>query len=155
MDESRFWALIALGDWSQQDDEQKVEPIIAALASQPKAEIVSFDEMLAEKLHALDTRAHCRAVYRGAVIDETGASEEVHVSADAFLYARAVAVAKGREDYEAALRDPKRMPDYLDWLEELLYVAQNAYEQQSGQAYEHATKVSFESFTNDAGWGAR
>ncbi|MCP4870190.1 MAG: DUF4240 domain-containing protein [Proteobacteria bacterium] len=66
MDEERFWDVIALFDWSKTGDDVAVTaPTLEALAAMGVEAIYAFDDLLAEKLHALDTRAHCRACYAG------------------------------------------------------------------------------------------
>jgi hypothetical protein len=91
LDESAFWGLIELLDWSQSgDDELVIEPVVALLAAMPVTEIRALQEMLATKLHALDGAAWVR---------ESGpdiwCGEPSFLSADGFLHARCVVVANG------------------------------------------------------------
>ncbi|NEB00991.1 DUF4240 domain-containing protein [Streptomyces sp. SID13726] len=74
-----------------------------------------------------------------------------YISADDFLYARCVVVANGREFYEGVLADPTRFPTGMEF-ESLLYLASNAYEAQTGAPHSQRTSVSWESFSNTAGW---
>jgi hypothetical protein len=149
MSEDLFWEIIARLDWDKTgDDDQVLQPAVDALAALPEADIFEFDEILNEKLYALDTREHARHVYEGEVDPDDG---DEYISADDFLYKRCVVVANGRELYEAALGDPSQMPKDLEF-EALIYVPGRAYEQKTGAEYDHATRLSFESFSNKDGW---
>src|SRR5258708_5927466 len=99
MDEAAFWGVIEPFDWDKQgDDEAVLEPAVAALAAQPIRDIELFEDILAEKLHALDTKAHARQIGENAYT-----SPDEFFSVDVFLYARCVVVANGREYYELVL----------------------------------------------------
>jgi len=149
MDDNAFWNIIAELDWSQRGDDQAVmESAVDALAALPVQEIYAFDELLARKLYALDTREVCRAVYEGELDPDDG---DDYISADDFLYSRCVVVANGRESFENVLRDPSQAPSGLEF-EALLSLAQTAYEQKTGKEYDHSTEVSWESFSNADGW---
>jgi Protein of unknown function (DUF4240) len=152
MDDSGFWRLIALLDWSREgDDERVVEPLVRALAALPDVEIAAFQNTLASKLYALDGRAW--AQHSG---ESVWWGEPDSLSVDGFLYARCAVVANGVELYDAVLADPTRMPRDLEF-ESLLYVASTAYERKTGLEFEGElddTDVSFETFSNEAGWPA-
>ena len=147
MDEETFWSLIASFDWDKTgDDEAVVEPAVAALAALPVDELRSFEEILAEKLYTLDTEAHAKEIgedrYRG---------ERTPFSVDAFLYARCVVVANGGDFFEAVVADPSQMPKDMEF-ESLLYVAESAHERKTGEPLDHTPRVSYETFSNRAGW---
>ena len=110
--------------------------------------IFEFEDVLAKKLHALDTREHCRACYEGELDPDDG---DDYVSADGFLYARCVVVANGREFYASVLADPVKMPQAMEF-ESLLSLPAAAFERKTGKEYEHIPRVSYESFQNSAGW---
>lgn len=149
MNDDDFWNIIALFDWEQSDDNDAVlEPAIDALASRGIDDIYAFHNLMAEKLHALDTREHCRACYAGELDPDDG---DDYISADDFLYQRCVVVANGRKLFEAALRDPMEMPQNLEF-ESLLYLPGQAYDRKTGEEYDHAAPVSYESFENKLGW---
>jgi hypothetical protein len=149
MTEKEFWDLIATFDWDKTgDDDAVLRPAVAALARMSVDEIHAFDDMLAEKLFALDTREICRGTYRGEIDPDDG---EQYVSADAFLYARCVIVANGDEFFASALKEPMNVPQNMEF-EALLYVALQAYEEKTGEEYEHVTPLSWESFSNRNGW---
>ncbi|MER6503067.1 DUF4240 domain-containing protein [Streptomyces sp. NPDC001455] len=149
MDEAHFWALIASFDWERTgDDDAVLAPASRGLQGLPPQEIVAFEDLLAAKLYALDTREHARWCYRGEADPDNG---DDYISADDFLYARCVVVANGREFYEGVLADPSRFPTGMEF-ESLLYLACNAYEARTGAPHDQLTSVSWESFSNTAGW---
>jgi hypothetical protein len=149
VDDATFWELIDLLDWSRDgDDDRVVKPLVDRLASLPDAEIGEFHEVLAQKLYDLDGRDWAR---------ESGGDiwfgEPNDLSVDGFLYARSAVVARGRATYEAVLADPTMMPKNAAF-ETLLYVAAAAYERKTGLEWDDLddTEVSYETFSNDAGW---
>lgn len=146
MTEDDFWSLIERLDWHHEGDDRRViEPVVAALAARPLAEIQSFQDLLAAKLFALDGRAWAK---------ESGvvwSADDESVSADGFLYARCVVVANGRALYETVLADPSRMPKDLEF-EALLWVADDAYQRRMGAIGHLHPKVSYETFANSDGW---
>jgi len=149
MTEAEFWSVVALFDWNETGDDAAVlQPAHDALTRLPPGEIVAFDDILSEKLHALDTRAHCKACYEGELDPDNG---DDYISADDFLYNRCVVVANGREVYESVLADPSKMPREMEF-EAILYLATGAFEAKTGATYEHVTPVDHESFQNAAGW---
>lgn len=87
-------------------------------------------------------------VYLGEIDPDDG---EQYASADDFLYSRCVVVANGKEFYESVVRDPQKAPQGLEF-EALLYLARAAYEEKTGEEYDHATPLSWESFSNTEGW---
>ncbi|WEH12508.1 DUF4240 domain-containing protein [Streptomyces sp. VNUA24] len=149
MDDVRFWAIIASFDWDQTGDDKAVlAPASHALQRLAPEEIVAFEDLLASKLFALDTREHARWCYRGEADPDNG---DHYISADDFLYARCVVVANGREFYEEVLTDPSRFPTGMEF-ESLLYLAGNAYEALTGAQHNQPTSMSWESFSNSDGW---
>lgn len=149
MDDRRFWGIIARLDWDQAgDDDAVLAPAVAALAALSVEDIYAFDDALAAKLYALDTREVARAVYRGEVDPDDG---DDYISADDFLYSRCVVVANGREYYESVLADPSKAPQGMEF-ESLLSLVHQAYEAKTGEEYDHASPLSYESFSNAEGW---
>ncbi len=108
-------------------------------------EIQQFDDILASKLFALDTKAHAAEIGEGAY------REGELFSADMFLYARCAVVANGRDVFEAVIGDPSSFPKDLEF-ESLLYVAAAAYEKKTGDDYTHSPKPSYETYSNREGW---
>ncbi|MCA8953560.1 MAG: DUF4240 domain-containing protein [Planctomycetes bacterium] len=147
MDEDLFWQLIAQLDWAKLgDDEAVCAPVVVALAARPEAAIHGFEEILAQKLFALDTEAHARQTGENAYV-----GPEEYFSVDAFLYARCCVVANGQEFYERVRRDPTQMPADVDF-EALLGIAGAAFEARTGGELEFTPSVSYETFANAAGW---
>lgn len=149
MKESEFWTIIELLDWdSAGDDDAVLKPALEALAALDETAIFAFHDLLAEKLHALDTREHCRACYAGELDPDDGND---YISADEFLYSRCVVVANGRDFYASVLADPTEMPQEMEF-ESLLSLPVLAYQRKTGAEYEHSSPISYESFQNMTGW---
>ena len=149
MNEEKFWEIISLFNWDETgDDEAVLEPACDALAAMEEEAIFKFEDILAEKLHAIDTRAHCRACYAGELDPDDG---DDYISADDFLYGRCVVVANGRDFFYEVVEDPGKMPQEMEF-EALLSLPYAAFEQKTGQAYDHVPPVSYESFQNQVGW---
>lgn len=146
MSEDVFWRIIGLFNWKKLgDDDAVVEPAVAALAQMAVPDITRFEDILAEKLHALDTEAHARE------IGEDAFRPGKYFSVDLFLYQRCVIVANGPKFYEQVLANPSEMPKDVEF-EALLSVARSAYERKTGQEFEYDPPVSYETYSNRAGW---
>lgn len=149
MNENVFWATIAKLNWDETGNNDAVlEPAVRSLSAMEVDDIFIFEDMLAEKLHALDTREHCRACYVGELDPDNG---DDYISADDFLYIRCVIVANGQELFSEVLADPNQMPQEMEF-EALLSIALKAYERKTGQPFEHVSPISYESFQNLEGW---
>ena len=150
MDDATFWGLIDRFDWSKEEDDDIIEPAVMALALLPDSQIADFQQILARKLYALDGRAWARE--SGELI---WFGEPDRVAVDGFLYARCLVVANGREFYEAVLADPTTMPKDADF-EAILMLAADAYDRKTGLTWDELdeTDVSYETFSNEAGWPA-
>jgi len=146
MDDDAFWGLLDKLDWRHEgEDERVVAPVIRALKKLPLEEIESFENILAHKLYALDGRAWAREIgsgWRGGLHP---------ISGDEFLYARCVAIVNGRDFYEAVLADPRQMPKDMEF-EYILSVASEAWEAKTGTEFDPDTDVSYETWSNEAGW---
>ena len=141
MNEEKFWEILSLLDWDKLGDDDAVcKPAIEALAQLGVEEIQRFEDLFTEKLHALDTTAH---------MDHSG--ELASDSGDLFLYARCAAVTDGREEYEAILADPAKMPKDLEF-EALLFLASTAYEKKTGREWDYVSDLSYETGSNKEGW---
>jgi hypothetical protein len=151
MDEATFWSLIDRFDWTkEEDDDAIIEPAVLALALLPDSQIAGFQQMLARKLYALDGRAWARESG-----EQIWFGDPDRVAVDGFLYARCLVVANGREFYQAVLADPTTMPKDSDF-EAILMLAADAYDRKTGLVWEELddTDVSYETFSNEAGWPA-
>jgi hypothetical protein len=138
-----FWQLIALLDGHA--DQRRCADLAGVLAQRPAPEITGFAERLAEALYRLDQE-------RFGLLPVAGLSTEddpFPQSGDVFLYSRCAVVAAGRKVYEGMFfGDPARFSAFTapaldgEWL---LYVAQQAYEQVTGEEWDRVTR-----FTSDA-----
>ena len=139
--EDDFWSIIDLLDWNAEDEEEQVlAPAMTALAQHPVSHIYLFEDLLAEKLFQLDTKAHAAAAY-----------PDGHLSEDGFLYVRAAVVASGRKRFEAVLNDPSQMSAEEDF-EPLLSLAALAFRQKTGSEFDYLPPVSYETYANKEGW---
>lgn len=147
MTEDRFWALIALLDWDKTgDNDAVIKPVIAALAGSGIRDIYEFEDILSQKLFALDGLAYAQNI--GTSAYQPGQ----YFSPDVFLYARCCAVANGRDLYYAALQYPEKMPRDLDFAP-LLRIAEAAYTRKTGQPYhQYVPAFPVETYSNEAGW---
>lgn len=142
MHDNIFWSLIDRIKGSRNNDETtNLEPLIRALSKLSPVEIAAFYETLALKTHALDTRAHYNAF------------SSIPGLSDTFLYTRLSVVAQGRSVYENVLQNPSKFPARsANWLEGLLYVADEAYMRSTGNEFPRNASVIIESFFNSSGW---
>jgi hypothetical protein len=141
--ESDFWELIQQLDWSKNDNDQIIEPVVAALSKMHVANIYQFQDILSEKLWNLDTRAH-------AVIF-IGDEPEAYLSEDDFLYARCGVVANGKEFYEKVLTNPDAMPADTTF-SPLLRITKKAYERKTGKKMTIVPAFNYETGSNTQGW---
>lgn len=148
MDDAAFWSLIDRFDWSKDEDDDIIEPAVVALALLPDSQIADFQQALARKLYDIDGRAWARESG-----PEIWLGEPDRVQVDAFLYARCLVVANGREFYDAVRADPALMPKDADF-EAILMLAADAYDRKTGLVWDELddTDVSYETFSNEAGW---
>lgn len=138
--EEDFWAIISLLDWNAEIRNEVLIPAVEALAQHPASHIYLFEDILAEKLYTLDTKAHARAAY-----------PENPFSEDGFLYVRAAIVSQGKEKYEQVLKGPAQINPQEDF-EPLLSLAALAYEQKTGSEFDYLSPTSYETYANEAGW---
>ena len=144
MDEPGFWKIMDQFDWKKSDNQAIAAPAIQALSQFSSAEIARFDDLLAEKLHALDGKTF--ALHSGKNWDGE------HFSPDEFLYARCCAVANGRQFFEKLLANPALMPKNLTF-EPLLYLASKAWKMKTGEPnYSHVPGTWVETYSNPNGW---
>jgi len=146
MSEDVFWRILGLLNWKKTgDDEAVVEPAVKALAQMSVRDIKRFEDLMAKKLHALDTEAIARE------IGEEAYGQGKYFSVDGFLYARCVAIVNGPEFYKNVLARPKEMPKDMEF-ESVLYLAGTAFERKTGKEFDYSSPVSYESFSNRKGW---
>ena len=147
MSEDVFWRIIGLFNWKKLgDDDAVIGPAVRALSQMSEDDIRQFEEILAEKLYALDTLAHA------SEIGEDSYQPGKYFSVDEFLYTRACVVANGPKFYEQVLANPTAMPEDAEF-EALLSVGRMAWERRTGDdEFDHATDVCYETYSNRAGW---
>lgn len=147
MDEKEFWNLLQKLNWDETgDDDAVIEPVINALCEKSVQDIYSFEEILTQKLHNLDTMAHAKEIGDGAYIND-----DEYFSVDEFLYARCVVVANGEEVYNDILNHPEEFPKDMEF-EAILGIAPEAYERKTGDEWDYTTRLSYETFSNKDGW---
>ncbi|MFD3635072.1 DUF4240 domain-containing protein [Streptomyces sp. NPDC058664] len=142
MNDDAFWALIDELSRRPGDREERQEWLHGELMRRPLPEIVEFQVRLERACGRADTRALWRAADR---IESGGCSD------DGFHYFTLWLVGQGRKVYESVLADPDALADvpevravvgrhrnewhddeWPEW-EELDYVAQDAYDELTGQ----------------------
>lgn len=138
--EEDFWPILGLLDWNAEDRNEVLTPAVEALAQHPTSHIYLFEDILAEKLYLLDTKAHARAAYPGDSFSEDG-----------FLYVRAAVVAQGKGKYYEVLQNPAQINADEDF-EPLLSLAALAFEHKTGSEFDYSSPLSYETYANDAGW---
>ena len=146
MDDNAFWEVIDKIDWNQKEAENQIKPAIDFLSQKKVTEIKQFKENLTYKLYLLDTREHAKNIGEYSYKDD-----ETHFSADYFLYARCCVIANGKDFFEKVLSKPDQMPKDIDF-EELLYLADEAYEKRTKKELEYDTGCSYETYSNYKGW---
>ena len=144
MNEDGFWETVAQLDWSKTgNDDAVIEPAVQHLSRQPEPAILTFFDLLSEKLYLLDGRLYA----------QFSSGDENGISSDLFLYARCCAVANGRERYEAVLKNPASFPKDL-FFEAILDIPERAWFRKTGKKLEHFPKYMYETGFNPNGWGA-
>jgi len=146
---SFFWNTMELCDWNYQGEDEKVlEPVVRYLSKQSDELIFMFEDVMAELLYNLDTRANyerCKEV-------------SGYESVDLFLYSRCVALLNGREYYNKIIENG--FPDDL-WnmeFESLLYVPEDAWSMKynlDSTEYPHVSSMSYETGSNKEGWESK
>ncbi|GKU85310.1 MULTISPECIES: DUF4240 domain-containing protein [Niallia] len=146
MNNSDFWKLMSLIHSTRQIKEG-IQLLITELAKLKVKEIKLFEETLSFKLYLLDTKEHACNIGEHSFREEKPNT----FSVDLFLYARCAAVSKGEKIYNEILDIPKLMPKN-EFLEELLDVASEAYEEKKGKEFIFNTTYDKETFSNKEGW---
>ena len=142
MDNQAFWDILNLLNWKKQgNDDLVLKPAVKALSKMDVEEIHAFDEMMAEKLHALDTRKIAALAYKNVE----------NISSDDFLYVSCLALINGPEYYDKVLNLQEALDKDMEF-EAILYLAQDAYELKTGKDYDYSTTADYESFANAEGW---
>ena len=144
MNEYRFWETISLLDWGKEgNDDAVIEPAIRQLSEMPEAAILSFHDLLSEKLYLLDGRDYAK----------NSVADKEHISSDLFLYARCAVLANGRAFFEQVLADPTAFPKDL-YFEAIMDIPHHAWLRKTGSSFDHLPMYNYESGFNPSGWGA-
>jgi len=147
MSEREFWEIVGKLNWDEAgDDEAVVEPVVEYLANKSNQDIFEFEELLAQKLHALDTMAHAKEIGEDAYV-----SGSDYFSVDGFLYSRCVVVANGKSYFEHVHENPSEFPKDMEF-EAILYVAQQAYNKKNNSEWKYVSPTSYETYENTSGW---
>lgn len=140
-----FFYFTDMLDWSKQGDDMAVlEPLIACLAQWGDELIFAFDDKMTELLYSLDSRAIANSIYK----------DMEHFSGDEFLYIRCTALVNGKPHYNAVLKGRRKLKANMEF-EAILYVPMLAWARRHGKDtddYSHATKLSYETGSNEEGW---
>ncbi|MGX6608581.1 DUF4240 domain-containing protein [Micromonosporaceae bacterium Da 78-11] len=137
MNESDFWAL--MGTAHRGSTDRRIQRIARRLARYEPEQITGFADQLAHHLRLLDTPAHAAAA--GTTAN------------DAFLAMRCAVVLAGLDTFESVVESAHLMARFSDEdAEPLIVIAEEAYEESTGMAWEHTLPVDIESGTS-AAWG--
>lgn len=144
MTSEEFWNVIDTIDKGKlkTGHEGALEPLVDALTKMEDSEIRSFEDLLTKALHDLDGRSHWFC--SGLNI----------LSGDAFLYARAFVVARGKKAFDRVLRWPVLMPKGVNsWCESLLYCASTAWKRKHPKLeWDYYPDLSYETGSNAERW---
>jgi len=146
MTEDVFWRIIGLFNWKKEgDDDAVLKPAVAALSNMTEGDIERFQDILADKLHAIDTEAHARE------IGEDAYNGNDYFSVDQFLYSRCCVVANGQQFFQSVLAHPEQMPKDVEF-EAILYLPSAAYETKTGKEFDYTAPTCYETYSNKDGW---
>jgi Protein of unknown function (DUF4240) len=147
MNEAEFWKIISKVDrkaLGRGDNDAAVRPVFMTLCLKSETELKAFEEILAQKLYALDGEIYAKN------------AGEWNYSDDAFLYVRLYVVARGQKYYAAVLNDPLKMPKSIkQWCEALLSPHKYAWARLTGRqvsAWPFSPSVSYESGSSGNLW---
>ena len=135
MEDSRFWEIVDSVALHVSDPEEVLDGLVDALKKLKPEEIVAFKQ----KQYEIEDRAYRWDIWAVAYILNGGCSD------DGFEYFRAGLISGGREKYEAALKRPETIADWLpvDFeSEDFMYLANDAYESLTGEEFPYEKLVS-------------
>lgn len=158
MTEAEFWEIIeAAKDKVCDDTDVQLAALATRLRTLPPSEIISFDRLFREQYR----RTNRWDLWAAAHIINEGCSD------DWFDYFRAALVAQGSEVFHRVLSNPESLVDYVtfanddlddhsQWsagVEEVMYVASEAYEALTGEEFPyddpHSDEISGEEWDED------
>lgn len=142
MSEATFWEIIHTLAWEKPEDNDAIlQPAVQQLAQYSQTAILTFHDLLSEKLYLLDGKKFA-----------DNASSQKSISADLFLYARCFVVASGKALYYQTLNNASRFPKDM-FFDDLLYLPEYAWTMKTGQVFNHLPKYMYETGFNSSGWG--
>lgn len=126
IDEKLFWEIIEVSFASEEGD--PLDVLVNHLEAFSKSSILSFERILRKKLGEL----YDNNLWAVAFISKHGCSD------DGFTYFRAWVISRGRQFFEAVVKDPSFAVKDMEKgekmeCEELLYAANTAYENTAGE----------------------
>ena len=135
MTEEQFWRLIKQSKRGTEDCEEQAEKLILVLTKLEPKEIIEFDRYLFK----LKVEAYRWDLWAVAYIINGGCSD------DGFEYFRGWLIAQGKEFFESVIKNPehaaKKVKDGEEVeCESILYAAQSAYEQKTGEEIPPSTR---------------
>lgn len=132
-----FWDLIEKNVGPEQLEEADFGDLESALAAMDAESIESFDD----HFHRLHADSYSWKLWGAAYIINGGCSD------DGFDYFRAWLIGMGRSCFEAALANPESLVDRAEEeeaeCEDLMYIAQQAYQKVTGRQQMPATSHKF------------
>ncbi len=146
LSEDEFWKTINLIDWQQENDDDKLKPLINSLQKKSIRKIYDFADLLSKYLYRLDTKKFAQQIGIDAWKDDGQ-----YFSVDNFLYARLCVIANGEEFYNNVLNNPAKMPKNLAF-EDLLYAPAEAYQNKTNKALDYTPRFPIETYSNKEGW---
>lgn len=146
--DAHFWNIITLLDLSDEayEADATIQKAVQKLQTYSERNIQQFQEILSKKLYHLDKK-----VFAEHLPTRYAWHPKQAFSSDSFLYARASVVAQGKSFYESVLADPSQMIN-AGIFEDLLYLAETAFETKTGKAFDYIPTFSYETFSNPDGW---
>ncbi|MFK7978900.1 MAG: DUF4240 domain-containing protein [Saprospiraceae bacterium] len=146
-EEDWFWQVIAKLDWKKTNiNEAIIKPVINYLSTESNERIFLFQDILSQKLHALDGQKFAEN------IGENAYGKGKYFSGDEFLYIRCAVIANGKKTYEEILKTPAKILKNKSFTP-LLYLAERAYLQKNKVELNRLPAYVYETFFNEDGWG--
>lgn len=146
LSEGEFWEIIDLLDWKKKKVKTIMARALTHLSQLSELKIKAFDDILSKKLYQLDGQQYAENTGQNAY-----KGEGKPFSVDGFLYARCMAVAKGKAVFETIIANPEKMVKDASF-EPLLSLASKAYQKKTEKPYEHIPAFIYETFANTKGW---
>lgn len=146
-DEDWFWQVIAKLDWEKiGTDKGVIRTVIDYLSVQSNDRIFLFQDILSQKLYALDGQKFAKEIGKNAY------GKGDYFSGDEFIYISCAVVANGRNTYEKVLKKPSKMLKDKSF-SMLLYLPEQAFLQKNKVELNRLPAYNYETFFNEDGWG--